>query len=767
MTPEEIGTLIIRLQGDGSSYQRMLQQAQVQTKAVARSAEDSSNSLQSMGFGVRRWALSAIGALTPILGVMSLIGGAFKGVRLAADMEQMSISFKVLTGDAKLAEKTLKDLTRFADLTPFEPPEVIAAAKQMMAFGESAENIVPTLQSLGDVASGLNIPIGQLVYLFGTLKSQGVATTVDINQFAMRGIPIWKELEKQMGKTNAELRDMLRDRRITFEDVERAFKTMTGPGGKFFDLMKEQSQSVTGLFSTMKGDIDSFFRTIGENIIEVFRLKDVMKAISEAARDLTNVIKLLPPEWKKWVSIVAASTVAIIALTLAFPLLRAAFSMLDNVFRAIVIDLVLTNALLVVQKVLWLAWSAVVLSAKATLFLFNAQLVLYKGLIVVATALTQLWAGGSAIATAATWLWNAALVVLNSLLAPAAIIAGVLAFMGTVAALAVVLVAAGAAVWGVYQAGRALFDVLKGFPVTTGPLAQIGGMFKEWFNILMSVVRAARTNLPIAWEILSEGFRLAVIQIRNLWPPLWNFILKGFSILWELISGTSGLQSFLEAVEGGFVYVGNVASLAFASIIVMLDSLLQQATLGFLKLGKTVGSAFSIDTTEIDAELTKMNDAVDSARESGVRLAKLRLEAALRDFKIPVDAEEQRIRQNIQGLLDMLKGIDEKAAAAGSKPPPAIPPLKADLKLIPKFDAAETGSVEAISRVIEARDKSLMEREGGVKGRGRDAHDAVAFGSPEALERQRQDNMALKEIALNTRNIAKKPTVDLELAGIV
>nr|DAD88513.1 MAG TPA: UBA2-like domain protein [Podoviridae sp. cttxo15] len=47
----------------------------------------------------------------------------------------------------------LQNLSDFAAKTPFELPEVRQNAKQLLAMGVSAENIIPTMKALGDVAS--------------------------------------------------------------------------------------------------------------------------------------------------------------------------------------------------------------------------------------------------------------------------------------------------------------------------------------------------------------------------------------------------------------------------------------------------------------------------------------------------------------------------------------------------------------------------------------------------------------------------------------
>ena len=62
-------------------------------------------------------------------------------------------------------------------------------AKQLLAYGLEAEKVNETLVRLGDIAAGLSIPLGDLVYLYGTTMAQGRLFTQDLNQFTGRGIP--------------------------------------------------------------------------------------------------------------------------------------------------------------------------------------------------------------------------------------------------------------------------------------------------------------------------------------------------------------------------------------------------------------------------------------------------------------------------------------------------------------------------------------------------------------------------------------------------
>lgn len=274
-----------------------------------------------------------------ILGVRSAIDAAFRGVKLFADMESTTASFEVLIGNAEQAHKTLADLQRFALDTPFQLPELLEAAKMMSAFGEEAENLVPTIRMLGEVSAGLQVNLKDLAYIFGTLKAQGRAFTIDIRQFAMRGIPIYLELAKVLGLVGKEAKKVPRDVMdalakmiekgdIDFDVVEKAFKNMTGPGGKFFGQLEAQMKTLPGLFNMMKEEIDITLRTLGGVIVEGFNLREIIKQVSVLSEAFNKWLSGLSAETKRAIVIIASLVGIFVALTAVITVAGILFSLL-------------------------------------------------------------------------------------------------------------------------------------------------------------------------------------------------------------------------------------------------------------------------------------------------------------------------------------------------------------------------------------------------------------------------------------------------------
>lgn len=188
-------------------------------------------------------------------------------ITAAGQYEQTRIAFEVMLGSAEKANTLLRDLSDFAMKTPFTLVGVEESARMLTAYGFQANEMVNTLTMLGDVSAGISKPLSDVAYVYGTLKAQGQAYMMDIRQFAMRGIPIYEELAKVMKTNVSSVKDFVSEGKVGFKEVEAAFKSMTGEGGRYHDLMVRQSQTLLGRISNVDDAWTRFLRTQGNGLI--------------------------------------------------------------------------------------------------------------------------------------------------------------------------------------------------------------------------------------------------------------------------------------------------------------------------------------------------------------------------------------------------------------------------------------------------------------------------------------------------------------------
>lgn len=228
---------------------------------------------------------------------MSLVGGlgleqlAEHIFNVRSQFQQLEISFTTMLGSEQKAGALMDELIQTAARTPFNMTDVTEGAKQLLAYGIQANEVNDTLVHLGDIASGLNIPLGQLVYLYGTTVSQGRMFTMDLHQFMGRGIPMAETLGQIMGKTVSQVQEAVTKGEVGADLVKEAIVKMSSEGSKFGGLMNKQAETLQGRWSNIEDTIDQAINSIGQKTQGIFGAGlDLISSLIENWETLVKVI---------------------------------------------------------------------------------------------------------------------------------------------------------------------------------------------------------------------------------------------------------------------------------------------------------------------------------------------------------------------------------------------------------------------------------------------------------------------------------------------
>ena len=187
-----------------------------------------------------------------------------KIIAVRSQFQQLEIAFGTMLKSKEKANALMAQMTDLAAKTPFGLQEVSEGAKRLLAFQVPAQEVTETLRRMGDVAAGLGVPMGQLIHVYGQVKAQGKLMTNDLYQFMNAGIPIIAELSKVVGKSETEIKDMVSAGKIGFAEVQAVIKGMTDEGGLFYNLMAEQSKTLSGQLSNLEDNFDNMLNEIGK-----------------------------------------------------------------------------------------------------------------------------------------------------------------------------------------------------------------------------------------------------------------------------------------------------------------------------------------------------------------------------------------------------------------------------------------------------------------------------------------------------------------------
>ncbi|MCG7502381.1 tape measure protein [Tenacibaculum sp. Mcav3-52] len=276
-----------------------LKQFSTQMQSATRQMKKVGKNLQNVGKKM------SVGITAPIVG----LGGV--SLKSAADLEVLETSFESMVGSGSKAKSLLKELTDFTAKTPFQLDGVGKAAKQLLSFGVQQDQLLSKLKFLGDISAGANVPLSDMAAIFGKVKAKGKAMTEEILQLSDRGIPIIDILANKFGIAKDQVFAMAKEGKISFSLLQDALKSMTDQGGIFNEQMAKQSETLHGLYSTIKDNLVLGFAELGKEIAETFKLKDLAKQFIGRIQELVGWFKRLNPETKKSIIIFGGIAAAV------------------------------------------------------------------------------------------------------------------------------------------------------------------------------------------------------------------------------------------------------------------------------------------------------------------------------------------------------------------------------------------------------------------------------------------------------------------------
>lgn len=300
----EVKLMLDKLQAD-------VKKANAELAKIGKTASDEGKKIDSAFSGIGKSVAS--------------IGAAFLAQQLArqiiqvrGEFEKLEVSFNTMLRSEEKAKALMSQLVKTAATTPLGLQDVAGGAKQLLAYGMEAEKINETLIRLGDIAAGLNIPLQDMTYLFGTTMVQGRMYTQDLNQFVGRGIPLIKEFANQFGVAESKVKDLVTEGKIGFPQLQKAIIAMTSEGGQFAGLMEAQSKTIAGQIANLEDAIDVMFNNIGKASQGV--VSDAIEVATTLVENYEQVLKILVTLVGTYgayklalLSVVAAQKLAIVA----------------------------------------------------------------------------------------------------------------------------------------------------------------------------------------------------------------------------------------------------------------------------------------------------------------------------------------------------------------------------------------------------------------------------------------------------------------------
>lgn len=277
----------------------MLAQAEAQLRATTTALKAANNGMEGFASSTDKASSKSLaGAIaqgTIMAGVFSKLGSAAlsaakgfiqSGIDYNAQIESYTVGFTNMLGSAEAARQAIDQIQQDAARTPFSVEALTQANQLLIGAGENATYAEKTIMALGNAVSatgGSNAELSRMAANLQQIANVGKASAIDIKQFAYAGINIYGLLADYTGKSTAEVQKMT----ISYDLLTQALQAASEEGGRYYNSMDTQSQTMNGRVSTLKDNVKQLAGLLTGDLssgigVAIGKLNDMVVAAQEA-----------------------------------------------------------------------------------------------------------------------------------------------------------------------------------------------------------------------------------------------------------------------------------------------------------------------------------------------------------------------------------------------------------------------------------------------------------------------------------------------------
>lgn len=283
---------------DTSEYEQGIEQARKETQSAANSLNRSANTAGSGVSGMASQFAAASAKATVLANMLTSLGtkavGLAKGfvemgISYNAQIEKYTTGFTNMLGSAQAAQEAMQAIQEDAARTPFDVASLTQANQLLISAGENAAYSRKVINALGDAVSatgGGNAELSRMAANLQQIANVGKAATIDIKQFAYAGINIYQILADYTGKSVQEVQNMT----ISYDLLSQALIAASEEGGRYYNAMDTQSQTMNGRISTLKDNVSQLAGLMTGGLssgigVVIGHLNDMVVAAQEAYKE--------------------------------------------------------------------------------------------------------------------------------------------------------------------------------------------------------------------------------------------------------------------------------------------------------------------------------------------------------------------------------------------------------------------------------------------------------------------------------------------------
>ena len=227
----------------------------------------------------------AIGSVTAALGA-----GAAAGLKYNASIETYQTSFEVMTGSVEKATEVIERLKKVGAETPFELPDLADTTQLLMNYGLTADEAMDKMMMLGDISQGSADKMSRIAMAYGQMSSAGKVQLEDIKQMIEAGFNPLQEISESTGESMSSLYDRISKGTLSVDEITASMERATSAGGKYYQSMQKQSQTFSGMISTLKDNAQQLLGDVVQPISDSM-VSTLLPAAIDAIDQMSNAFQ--------------------------------------------------------------------------------------------------------------------------------------------------------------------------------------------------------------------------------------------------------------------------------------------------------------------------------------------------------------------------------------------------------------------------------------------------------------------------------------------
>lgn len=248
--------------------------------------------------------------------------------QVTGELELQRKSLEVIIGSAEKAGELYGEIRNLSQQSPYTFQDLIKSTRQLAAFGVQTKDLYSTMKSLSDIGAGLSVDVSRLILAYGHVKSYGYLSGIQNRQFETAGIDMvgaladrYNKLAREAAGANAEIQKVtrqdvfkkMRNKEISFEDVNAVIMDLDKPGGKFYNMQERQFETLGGKLRNLRNNYNIMLSEIGED----------HKGVLMGGVEMINGITA---GWERWAAVLKGILIPLGAVKVANLALGGSFS---------------------------------------------------------------------------------------------------------------------------------------------------------------------------------------------------------------------------------------------------------------------------------------------------------------------------------------------------------------------------------------------------------------------------------------------------------